>query len=262
MQSVHTRENGYPIGQADVFVTSYESPLSERWGGWYVTGRHGQDLHMGNVLAYLRGGAVSLDRRRGANVESLEDWVSTKPYPVATSDIVALMVLEHQYVMHNVLHEAGRSIRRVLNPVPGGPRYDVTAQDRILRKRAHEIVERLLFSGEYALKDGGVSGSPAFQSAFRRNRRADSQGRSLKDFNLKTRLFDYRCSYMIYSASFQGLPEPLKKGVYMELDQVLAGGTLATANSDCLPVEERQAIRQILMETDPGAQAAWKSSSK
>lgn len=260
MQSVHTRENGYPIGQADVFVTSYESPLSERWGGWYVTGRHGQDLHMGNVLAYLRGGQISLDRRRGANVESLEDWVNTSPYPAATSDIVALMVLEHQYVMHNVLHEVGRSIRRVLNPAPGGPQYSADDRDRILRKRAHDIVLRLLFSGEYALKEA-VSGSPAFQAAFRRNRHADSQGRSLKDFNLKTRLFDHRCSYMIYSTSFQGLPGPLKKAVYAELDQVLTSGGRESDVFEYLPVEERQAIRQILLETDPGAHDEWSADA-
>lgn len=257
MQSVHTRESGYPIGQADAFVTSYESPLAERWGGWYVTGRHGHDLHMGNVFAYQRGGDVSLDRERGANVESLEDWVSTQPYAAATSDIVALMVLEHQYVMHNILHEANRSIRRVLNPPPGGPVYDEAARERILAKRAHEIVERLLFSGEYALRDGGVSGSPAFQTAFRRNARPDAQRRSLKDFNLKTRLFEHRCSYMIYSASFQGLPPPLKKSVYAELGAVLSDRSAGADAFGDIPVSERQAIRQILLETDPGARAAW-----
>lgn len=256
MQSVHTRESGHPMGEADVFVTSYESPLAERWGGWYVTGHHGSDLHMGNVLAYRRNGKVSLDRKAGANVESLEDWVSTQPYPASTSDIVALMVLEHQYVMHNTLHEAGRSIRRMLSPPAEGPRYDEAAQARILRKRAHEIVERLLFSGEYALKDK-VAGSAAFQTAFQRNRRVSPDGRSLKDFNLQTRLFEYRCSYMIYSASFQGLPEALKKAVYEDLDRVLSHAG-AEDDFDHLPAEERQAIRQILLATDPGAQTFWK----
>lgn len=257
MQSVHTRENGYPIPDADHFVTSYESPLGERWGGWYVTGNHGSDLHMGNVLAYKRGGQISLDRKRGANVNSLEDWVRTEPYAAGTSDIVALMVLEHQYVMHNTLHEAGRSARRVLSPTPDGPSYDDAARDRILRKRAREIVERLLFAGEYSLKSP-VSGSSAFQTAFRRNHHADSKGRSLKDFNLQTRLFEHRCSYMIYSASFQGMPEPLKQAVYAELDDVLS---LAPDDDEVfalLPKGEREVIRQILLETDPNAQRYWK----
>lgn len=257
MQSVHTRENGYPIPDADHFVTSYESPLAERWGGWYVSGHHGQDLHMGNVLAYKRGGLVRLDRQRGANVESLEDWVHTEPYAASTSDIVALMVLEHQYVMHNTLHEAGRSARRVLNPPPDGPIYEAAAQQRILRKRAREIVERLLFVGEYVLK-APVSGSVAFQTAFKRNQRPDSQGRSLKDFNLQTRLFEHRCSYMIYSGSFQGLPESLKQAVYAELDEVLSSEPAANEVFAFLPKAEREVIRQILMGTDPSAQRYWK----
>lgn len=256
MQSVHTRESGYPMGQADVFSTTYESPLSERWGGWYVTGQHGKDHHMGNVMAYTRNGHVFLDRQKGANVESLEDWVSTKPYAADTSDIVALMVLEHQYVIHNTLHDAGRTTRRVLVPLADGPQYDQVAKERILKKRAGEIVSQLLFSGEYPLKEG-VSGSLAFQSAFRRNRKETLDGRSLKDFDLKTRLFKHRCSYMIYSASFKGLPLPLRKTVYQTLAEVLSGEH--PEEYGYLSAKERTNIREILLETDADAQTFWKA---
>lgn len=260
LQSVYTRETGYPIGTADILTTTYESPLAERWGGWYVTGRHGHERHMGNVVAHVRGGRVSLDRARGANVESLEDWVSTSPYPVTTSDIVSLMVLEHQYVMHNTLHEAGRSIQRVMAADSGavGLHYDAAARDRILRKRAREIVEKLLFAGEYTLKDGGVSGDAAFQKAFRRNRRMTADGRSLKDFDLNTQLFKYRCSYMIYSASFKGLPHLLKKAVYEHLAEILTPGQ-AMDGYAYLKEDERLSIRQILLQTDPDAQMFWQA---
>ena len=31
-------------------VTTDETPIEERWGGWYVTGRHGTLRHMGNEV--------------------------------------------------------------------------------------------------------------------------------------------------------------------------------------------------------------------
>lgn len=256
VQSVYTRPSGYPMGNEDRFVTSYESPLGERWGGWYVTGRHGDDLHMGNVTAEPGTRNMLLDRRRGANIDSLTGWFPVEPYLTDTSDLVALMVLEHQYVLHNVIHESARAVRRMMEEKAGSPIYEEASRQRILNKRAAKIVELLLYSGEYRLQAGGVTGSDAFQKAFHRNRKASRQGVALKDFDLHTRLFTHRCSYMIHSASFKGMPDVLKARVYALMDDVLSGREDGGDYAH-LDASERQSIRQILMDTEPEIRATW-----
>ncbi len=258
LQSVYTRADGSPMGQEDRFTTTYESPLSERWGGWYVTGQHGSDLHMGNVTASMGArGSAQLDRQKGANVTDLGQWLDTAPYPVKTSDIAALLVLEHQYVLHNALQEAGRAVRRLEAQVSKDSRTTGQMEaslKRGLTKRAQAVADLLLFSDEYPLKEG-VQGSPDFQKAFQRNGRTTSQGRSLKDFDLQTHLFKYRCSYMIHSPAFKGLPVALKNEIYDLLGQRLGPHT----NDSPLPASERETLRQILQETEPEIAVRWQS---
>lgn len=266
IQSVHARASGYPMGNEDRFVTTYTSPLKERWGGWYVTGLHGTDLHMGNVTAKSGAQAVVLDRRRGANVESLKSWFPIEPYLVDTSDLVSLMVLEHQYVVHNALHDASRAVRRTLErtqgQLPHGPdAVNAAAQVRILDKQAEKLVELLLYAGEYQLQKGGVVGGVAFQKAFQRNRKMSSQGASLKDFDLRSRLFKHRCSYMIHSASFTALPALLKARIYARLNEILSGDP-EDDSYGYLEREERLSIRQILMDTEPDIRACWESEKQ
>ena len=52
-----------------------------------------------------------------------------------------------------------------------------------------------------------------FQKKFAERGPRDAKGRSLRDLNLKTRLFEYPVSYMIYSEAFDNLP-----AVYLALE--------------------------------------------
>ena len=265
VRSVYAAEDGQPILSEGSFVTSHESPLSERWGGWYVTGKHGNDLHMGNAISRESKEGVILDRQSGANVTSLAKFISTEPYVTNTSDIVALMVLEHQCTIHNLLTDAAKSTREAmarqhdLQKAFGEPITDVPqgSAASVIRSHAEKLLKNLLFCGEYPLKDGGVEGSPDFPEAFRRNRHESKDGRSLKDFQLLTRLFKYRCSYMIYSKSFEALPFQIKAEFYAQLDKVLLGED-ASPDFASLSVSERNNVRAILLETKPEAETFWK----
>ena len=55
VRSVFADSDGQPILPAGTFVTTHESPLKERWGGWYVSGSTGSQTHMGNTLFQERG---------------------------------------------------------------------------------------------------------------------------------------------------------------------------------------------------------------
>ena len=260
VRSVYTDGFGQPLLRDGSFLSSHESPLAERWGGWYVTGRHGSDAHMGNAIAHETPTGVMLDRRTGANQTSLEHLFSAEPYLTKSSDLVALMVLEHQCTMHNLITAAGTACREAMarqqdlqrtfgEPITSLPQGSAVS---IIQSQAEKILTHLLFAGEYRLRDDGVEGAASFQDAFRRNRHASRDGRSLKDFQLLTRLFKYRCSYMIYSQSFEALPLPLRREIYHQLQQVLTGADERPEFAH-LSASERASIRHILAETKPEA---------
>ena len=106
VRSVYADKSGQPFFGSGTFTTDHRSPFKERWGGWYVTGTHGKQRHMGNVISTDRDRPEDLDMEAGANITDLSDHVNTSPYLSPHSDIVALMVLEHQSRMHNLITRA------------------------------------------------------------------------------------------------------------------------------------------------------------
>jgi hypothetical protein len=260
VRSVYTDATGQPQLQDGSFLSTHESPLHERWGGWYVTGRHGNDFHMGNITVTVDekspGRDIRLDRKAGANVLDLSPYIDVRAYLTGSSDLVALMVLEHQCSMHNLLTAANEQCRQAMLRQAEfqkafGEKVTDTPQGSALgvfNSHVDKLLHHLLFSGEYELKDDGVEGDVSFQDAFRVNRRESTEGKSLKDFQLRTRLFKNRCSYMIYSASFAALPAQLKTMLYARMVAIL-NGTENSADFAHLSTSERENILAILRET-------------
>jgi len=266
VRSVYPARDGQPILSQGSFVTGHASPLAERWGGWYVTGRHGDALHMGNTIAHETQAGVEFDPAAGANCDDLSGYFDTRPYLEKSSDIVALMVLEHQVEMQNLLSQAAMYVRlaahrqKMLREELGEPPTDefVGSSLTVARSQTEKVLRHLLFADEIRLPDDGLAGSPGFQEAFQRNARRDREGRSLKDFQLKQRLFRHRCSYLIYSAAFDDLPPRFKEMVYARLLEVLAGEDTSAEYSH-LSTFERQAIKAILLETKSDLPASWRT---
>jgi len=263
IRSIYPDERGEPITSAGSTLVTHDTPLDQRWGGWYVTGKHGDIRHLGNAFAREGGRDAILDRETGANLTSLEKFFHTANYLRPDSDIVALMVLEHQVLMHDRLCEGSLRVQKwshyqrqlqkemgePISPVPVGTAL------RVLNHETERIVEALLFCDEAALPDSGIEGAGDFERAFRANRRADSKGRSLKDFNLRHRLFQFRCSYMIYSEAFEALPQDLKESVLRRIDSILTAPTPPPRFAR-LRETERTSIREILLATLPAYAAA------
>lgn len=256
IRSVFPSANGHIITSAGSTNVGHHTPLEERWGGWYVTGRSGKTHHRGNqVTIEQANGDASIDNARGSNVNNLTGRFAIKRYLQPTSDIVALMVLEHQVQMHNRLTqgtssvhaaiERGQSIARSLGD-PFDPGQNDTLQ-RVITSNANKIVRHLLYCSEIELAEP-VVGDAAFQHAFRANRREDGEGRSLKDFDLNTRMFRYRCSYMVYSRAYELMPSLLKEAVSAKLREVLEGRGDGDVYGH-LKEAERKAILEILEQT-------------
>lgn len=255
VRSASTRADGFP--DLSVFrVVDHATPLSRRWGGWYVTGKSRGQEHMGN-----RAGRATADD--GEDVLDLGRWVEAKRYLTPHSDLVALLVLEHQAEGHNRIGRAGMLTRIALqieaeaNKALGEPlgtrRPDTTTR---IRAACEPLVEYLLFAGEAKIA-GPVSGTSDFAKEFAARGPADKAARSLRQFDLTTRLFKYPCSYLVYGEPFAALPAEAKDYVLRRMHAVLTGKDDARGFSH-LSDADRRSILGILRETLPGLPAYWR----
>jgi hypothetical protein len=225
------------------------TPFEDRWGGWYVTGLHGRQTHRGNLI-----GPADFERQLkepnfAGNLTNLSRFLETDKYLSPHSDIVALMVLEHQTHMHNYITRLNYE-GTVMLKAYGHVNY--------LRSIVNGFVNYMLFAEATPLM-ARVKGTSSFQVDFQKLGPKDSKGRSLREMDLETRLFKYPCSFLIYSDSFNALAEPVKEKVYARLYEILSGKE-TSSTYEYLSAEIRSAILEILRETKPGLPEYFQAS--
>lgn len=260
VRSVFPDERGYPIAQLGSHVINHTNPLRERWGGWFVTGTHGRQQHLGNQWFSERDQLEKLDLNLGANITSLDRKVNLVGYPSPHSDIVALMVLEHQTQMHNLLTRLNYETRlalhqnQVMNEALQRPQEEITeGTRRRISNAVDEALRYLLFVDEAKLS-APIVGTSQFATEFAARGIRDKQGRSLRDPDLRQRMFRYPCSYLIYSATFDALPQPALDLLYRRLWLVLTGQAQEKDYAG-LTKADRQAVLEILRSTKPNLPA-------
>ncbi len=264
VRSVYTAPDGQPILRAGTFITEDSSPFKERWGGWYVTGTHGKQRHMGNVFSPSRDRPYELNRDHGANLKSLESKFNVDRYLTPHSDIVALLVIEHQILIQNLITKANFQTRRaiwdqqIIDEALNRPADTYSAAT--LRRIDHAIkplLQAMLGVKSIGWKDP-VKGTSNFTKEFSQKGIKDRKGRSLRDLDLKTRLFKYRLSPWIYSEAFDALPEPIHERFYQNLWLILT-----TENSEepynHFDKGEKKAILEILLETKKDLPGYWRN---
>jgi hypothetical protein len=229
------RANG-TLSVTNAFTTDHRTPLPKRWGGWYVTGTHGTARHNGNAFAAPDASEVTVGPA-SLNVETLGERLDLSRYPAPHSDIAAMLVLDHQAHMTNLLTRLGWEARIALDQSP-------EAAERLLAGIVREVVDYLLFVDEAPL-EAPIRGRSGFAESFAARGKRDSRGRSLKDLDLTSRLLRYPCSYMIDSDSFNRLPAVAKQAVYRRMWTILSGED-RSARYRRLSPEDRRAIIEIL----------------
>jgi hypothetical protein len=248
VSSVYPAADGMPAFRGQAMITDQRSEFDHRWGGWYVTGTHGSMTHMGNAVGHDPARPQLLDTQNTQNLTSLDKKFDTSKYLLPSSDIVALMTLEHQTRMTNLITRIGWDTRIA--------QHDGKLDEPRLNGEIEEMVMYMLFADERQIREP-IAGVSTFTKTFPERGPRDHQGRSLRDFDLKTRLFRYPLSYMIYSAAFDAMPDLVRERVYQRLYDVLNGKDQSEKYARLNP-EDRKAILEIVRDTKPNLPAYWK----
>lgn len=269
VRSVYPEPSGMPVFQVGTFISDHRSPLKERWGGWYVSGKHGSQRHMGNAVIADRDKPEQLQTEGTQNLIDLGAKFDVGAYLAPTSDIVALLTLEHQTHMTNLLVRVGWEARMALHYQEGlnkafGDQAPASGMSESTQRRIYsaveEMLEYMLFVDETKLTEP-ITGASSYAKTFPMRGPRDSKGRSLRDYDLKTRIFRYPMSYMIYSDAFNALPKPALDRFYERLHAVLTGKETGGKFAK-LSAEDRQAILEILLETKPKLPPYFRSGSR
>lgn len=246
LRSVYPDSEGTPMYAAGTYDSDHSSPIDQRWGGWYVTGDAGSTRHLGNALFADPQNPRPITAKLSRNPHSVQGRFDLTGYLSPYSDIVALLIFEHQMHVTNLLTRVGWEIRYAqYQEQHQAVSHEFT--ERRLRETAADIVDYMLFVNEAPL-DGPVQGSSGFAEKFAAEGPFDHRGRSLRQLDLKTRLLRYPCSYMIYSPAFDALPAESRQAIGARLWQVLSGHD-RSAKYARLSAADRQAIIEILRDT-------------
>ena len=231
-----------PNAYANGFTTVQGSPLTQRWGGWWVTGDTGGAQHLGNIPVMPAEKNFAHPRNPKAPLQTVEGFFDLKGYPAATSDVVAQLVLAHQTTVINLIARLGWEAR----VAEAEPSDDASAR---VKDAATELADSMLLLDETPL-DHPVRGSSGFAEWFSAQGPRDAMGRSLRELDLRTRLFQYPCSFLIYSDAFAGLPAAARQQVYARIGDILSGRDTRKITQH-LSAADRQAVLHILRDTKP-----------
>ncbi len=243
MSSGYTGRQGQLVSHEGSMLTTSRTPIEKRWGGWFVTGSHGEQLHLGNAFVES---AADLEEDRLAqsgNISSLNSLTDTEPYIADHSDIVALLLIEHQIEVQNLITRVNYLARTALTDEGLSP-AEVQSE---IESLSEELLRSLFMVGQPAFSSP-ISGVSGFAEMFSELGPRDGEGRSLRDLDLNTRLFKYPLSYLLYSEAFAALPQRVKDVVASRIGEVLLGEE-TSADFDHLTDQDRLAIIEILNAT-------------
>ena len=245
LRSIGTDEAGEPDQTTAASEVNHRTPLAERWAGWYVTGTTGEQTHRGNCV-----GADLAKADKQSQRTKLDELVNLDGYLRKDSDVVAMLVHDHQTHMHNFITRLNFETRIMMH------RY---GHIRYLRHQVNAFLRYVTFAEETELA-GPIEGTSGFAEEFAKQGPFDSEGRSLRELDLKSQLFRYPCSYLIYSSSFDALPDVMREHVLERLHAILTGKDDSEVYERISP-RAKEAALEILRETKKNLPDYWRAAA-
>jgi hypothetical protein len=239
VRSIETQSTGEIVPATDIDPIAHFTPIKQRWGGWYVNQMPASWFHRGNTPGQI-------DASSETAKKLFYDLSKSTRYPTLGSHPMALLVHDHQTHMHNYITRLHMDAQKSIADY-GRVRY--------LDNQIRAFLRYLLFTEEIPFPSP-LPPSQAFLADFQKNAKRDAKGRSLKDLDLRTRLFRYPCSFLIDSDAFRSLPAELRQMIMERLHAIL---TNKEPHPDFarMPTVDRQAVFEILRDTVPDLTVGW-----
>jgi len=228
-------------------VQGHQIPLEDRFGGWHLTGEHHLASHKANMMGVPSGGKTEKVPVPPGKFSDLSLHL------LPTSDILPHLIHEHQIGFENRLVYAIYTLRQLQHENKGILGTPAKAE---LEERAQELAKYIMFADEAKFPAQGILGDPAYTQDFLRDRKATKAGLSLRDFDMQTRIFKHRCSFMLYTDTWKQAPKELKELIYFHMASYLRDQP--DAQHAHLAPAERRAIRDILKETMTDLPSWWR----
>lgn len=196
-------------GSIDAFrktETGHSIPYNLRFGGWHLTGNYTFPASWANATGIMSKSVVTKIANKPGT------FFSWNQYLVPQSDVIANLILEHQVGFINRCIGASYRLREF--SLLEESNYPEKRRARI-NLEATRITDYALFRTEVPLPQAISFEDSMFAKDFQ------GRGKPLRQFNLHDRLMQRRCSYMIGSQSFEGLPNELKDAVLSKIKTVM-----------------------------------------
>jgi hypothetical protein len=236
-------------------TVDHRTPITQRWGGWFVTGRYTRPpydgtAHMGNVTVAMHPTSGPATTSNEVLVEWLNSAAEARGYPSHESDIAALLVFDHQMHAINLITRLQWETR--VAAASGG----VDFARGVLLQFVNELTDYLLFVDEVP-PPGKVTPRRGFADWFSVIGPRDRRGRTLRELDLDRRLMRYPCSYLIHSAAFDALPIDARRAIYDRMWMILSAEEKSPRYAH-LSADDRRAIVEILRDTKPDLPDPWR----
>ncbi len=251
VRSFATDESGVVDFSSGISQVNHRTPLEERWGGWYVTGTHGQQTHRGNLIGKAAFERQTKEPNHAGNVTNLSAYFDVSRYvaqPERHRGVDGARASDAHAQFHHAAELRGDDAAQAVRP------------HALSQEHGGVVSEIFALHGRGAADQLRFTAARSLRKTSRRKGRRDKRGRSLRDFDLHTRLFKYPCSYLIYSDAFDALPAPMKEHLYPRLWEILSGKDQSATYASLSPAT-RQAIQEILAETQRDLSDFWKKES-
>lgn len=269
VRSVIADTGGQPLLALGSELVDFSTPIEQRWGGWYVTAARSGPRHRGNLVLSSEREPTAQEMSAAANLRSLDRLVDTRPYLAPSSDVAALLVFEHQVTVQNALTRANQECLRMITyqkalqkdlkeTVTEEPTYDSVRH--VFAAASEQVLDALLSRNEAPLPRDGIQGVGGFASAFSKGGSSPHSLSGLRKLDLQTRLFRYRCSYLIGSTAFERLQPTLRRRVLQRLWRILTEPS-GDARYAYLEPDERGEIRAALAAALPNMPTIWRTES-
>lgn len=201
LRAFQTDASGKPV--MGYSVLNHETPYEKRWGGWFVVGTPAGFGHRGNLISTSDNERDKLEPNFRASLTDLNNVARIGEYATSTSDVIAHLVLAHQTYGLNLIIRVGVESRY-------HRRSD--AEDKLLRY--------LVFEDEPPLPmplHPETARQSRYREWFEKQSHLATVGCSLRKFELTTRVFQHRLSYLIEHPLFLQLPFECRNRLYSRL---------------------------------------------